>query len=105
MLECSRTVLYSTWIRSSSARRTAGSVIASRWGHSAFRVPFNDSIQAWSVGVDGLPQQVSVQRSSGFARLDDQAMSAMKRARFKPQTDQGVPIEWIVIAPLQYEIE
>jgi hypothetical protein len=29
----------------------------------------------------------------------------MKRARFKPQTDQGVPIEWIVVAPLQYEIE
>lgn len=57
------------------------------------------------VGVDGLPRQVSVQRSSGFARLDEQAVSAMKRARFKPQTDQGVPIEWIVIAPLQYEIE
>jgi protein TonB len=57
------------------------------------------------VGVDGLPRQVSVQRSSGFARLDEQAVSAMKRARFKPQTDQGTPIEWIVIAPLQYEIE
>jgi protein TonB len=25
------------------------------------------------VGVDGLPRQVSVQRSSGFARLDEQA--------------------------------
>jgi protein TonB len=57
------------------------------------------------VGVDGLPRQVSVQRSSGFTRLDEQAASAMKRARFKPQTDQGVPIEWIVVAPLQYEIE
>jgi hypothetical protein len=56
MLECNRTVLYSTWIRSSSALRTAGSVTASRWGYSAFRVPFNDSIHAWSVGVDGLPK-------------------------------------------------
>lgn len=49
-------MLYSIWIRSSSARRTAGSVMVSRWGHSAFRVPFNDSIQAWSVGVEGLPK-------------------------------------------------
>ena len=57
------------------------------------------------VGVDGLPRQVSVQRSSGFTRLDEQAVSAMRRARFKPQTDQGVPIEWIVVAPPQYEIE
>lgn len=57
------------------------------------------------VGVDGLPRQVSVQRSSGFARLDEQALSAMRRARFTPQTEQGVAIEWIVVAPLQYEIE
>lgn len=57
------------------------------------------------VGTDGLPKAVTVQRSSGHARLDDQAVWAMKRARFKPQTEQGVPIEWVVIAPLQYEIE
>ena len=57
------------------------------------------------VGVDGLPRQVSLQRSSGYARLDEQAMSAMKQARFEPQTDNGAPIEWIVVAPLQYEIE
>jgi periplasmic protein TonB len=57
------------------------------------------------VGVDGLPRQVSVQRSSGHPRLDAQALGAMKQARFKPQTDHGEAIEWIVIAPLQYEIE
>lgn len=57
------------------------------------------------VGTDGLPKSVTVQRSSGHARLDEQALWAMKRARFKPQTEDGVAIEWIVIAPLQYEIE
>ncbi len=57
------------------------------------------------VGIDGLPKTVTVQRSSGHVRLDEQAVWAMQRARFKPQTDDGVPIEWIVIAPLQYEIE
>lgn len=56
------------------------------------------------VGPDGLPRQVTVQRSSGFARLDDQAVWAMKRARFKPQMENGVAIEWVVIAPLQYEL-
>ncbi len=57
------------------------------------------------VGTDGLPRSVTVQRSSGHARLDEQAVWAMKRARFKPQTDGGVAIEWIVIAPLEYVIE
>ncbi len=57
------------------------------------------------VGTDGLPKAVTVQRSAGHARLDEQALWAMKRARFKPQTADGVPVEWIVIAPLQYDIE
>ena len=53
----------------------------------------------------GLPRQVTLHKSSGHARLDEQAMGAMRQARFKPQTENGLPIEWIVIAPLQYEIE
>lgn len=57
------------------------------------------------VGPDGLPREVSLHRSSGHARLDEQALWAMKRARFQPQTENGTPIEWIVVAPLQYEID
>lgn len=57
------------------------------------------------VGIDGAPRQVTVQKSSGFKRLDDQALFAMKQARFKPQTEQGMPVEWVVIAPLQYDVE
>ncbi|MFT3819375.1 MAG: energy transducer TonB [Rubrivivax sp.] len=57
------------------------------------------------VGTDGQPRQVSLQRSSDHGRLDEQAMWAMKRARFKPQMENGVAIEWIVIAPLQYELQ
>ena len=57
------------------------------------------------VGTDGQPRQVSLQRSSGHGRLDEQAIWAMKRARFKPQMENGVAIEWIVIAPLQYELQ
>ncbi len=57
------------------------------------------------VDRQGQPKQVTVQRSSGFSRLDDQAVAAMQAARFAPQTEDGMAIEWIVIAPLVYELD
>jgi len=57
------------------------------------------------VDTRGLPLQVSVQRSSGFARLDQQALGAMRLARFKPQTENGQPIELEVLAPIEYTLE
>jgi protein TonB len=61
-------------------------------------------LRVW-VDAQGLPRQVSVHRSSGFARLDEQAIAAMREARFQPVTDGGSAIDWVVIAPLQYEID
>ncbi|MDH4391467.1 MAG: energy transducer TonB [Aquabacterium sp.] len=61
-------------------------------------------LRVW-VDAQGLPRQVSLHRSSGFARLDEQALAAMRQARFQPVTDGGSAIEWVVIAPLQYEID
>lgn len=57
------------------------------------------------VDVRGLPMQVSVQRSSGHARLDEQALWAMRQARFKPHTENGQPIELEVTAPIEYTLE
>ncbi|OYV00088.1 MAG: hypothetical protein CFE45_10480 [Burkholderiales bacterium PBB5] len=57
------------------------------------------------VDATGLPRQISLHRSSGFARLDEQALAAMRAARFQPVTEDGTAIEWLVIAPLQYEID
>lgn len=57
------------------------------------------------VGTDGVPRQVTLQKSSGYTRLDEQAVWAMRQARFAPQTEQGVAIEWIVIQALQYELQ
>ncbi len=54
------------------------------------------------VDAAGLPVQVSVQRSSGFARLDEQALWAMRQARFKPHTEDGRAVEVEVIAPIEY---
>ncbi len=57
------------------------------------------------VDAQGQPRQITLHRSSGFARLDEQALAAMRAARFQPVTDAGTAIEWLVIAPLQYEID
>lgn len=57
------------------------------------------------VDVNGLPRQISLHRSSGFARLDEQALAAMRSARFQPLVEGGNAYEWLVIAPLQYDID
>lgn len=57
------------------------------------------------VDVRGLPAQVQVQRSSGFQRLDAQAMTVMRQARFRPHTEDGVALEVEVIAPIEYPLE
>lgn len=57
------------------------------------------------VDVNGLPLKVSLHQSSGFQRLDDQAMQAMRSARFKPYTEHGVALEWTALAPLAYELD
>jgi len=61
-------------------------------------------LRVW-VGADGVPQQVGVQRSSGFARLDEQAVWAMKQARFSPHRENGVAVDCIVVQPVQYEVD
>jgi len=55
------------------------------------------------VDVNGLPREVTLAKSSGFARLDDQALLDIRTARFVPQTENGQPIEWEVITPMSYE--
>lgn len=57
------------------------------------------------VGVRGLPLSVQVQRSSGYPRLDEQAVWAMRQAGFRPQTENGSPIELEVAAPIEYPLE
>lgn len=57
------------------------------------------------VDAQGLPKQIVLHKSSGFVRLDEQALGAMRQARFKPQTENGQAIEWFVIAPLSYELD
>lgn len=57
------------------------------------------------VDAQGLPRLITLHRSSGFARLDEQALAAMRQARFQTVNDNGSAIEWVVIAPLQYDVD
>jgi protein TonB len=57
------------------------------------------------VDRSGLPAQVTVARSSGFARLDEQALWAMRQARFQPHIEDGQPIEIEVLAPIEYALD
>ena len=43
------------------------------------------------IGVDGLPKQSELAKSSGFARLDQAAMDTIMRWRFVPGKRAGVP--------------
>jgi protein TonB len=53
----------------------------------------------------GLPRQLQLQRSSGFERLDDAALAAIRAARFRPYTEDGrALVVWAVI-PIHFELE
>lgn len=53
----------------------------------------------------GLPRQIVVQQSSGHARLDNAALDAMKDARFKPYTENGVALPVWAPAPIAFDLE
>lgn len=57
------------------------------------------------VSPQGEPLQVRLQRTSGYARLDEQALWAMRQARFQPHTEDGRAIEVEVTAPVEYPQE
>ena len=57
------------------------------------------------VDEKGRPVQARVQESSGFQRLDDAAVNAMRGARFRPYTENGVPQAVWVPAPIVFNLE
>jgi len=54
------------------------------------------------IDAQGRPSRIGLHRSSGFKRLDEQALAAMAQARFAPQLEDGVAVEVDVIAPIDY---
>lgn len=56
------------------------------------------------VGVDGLPSSVEVSKGSGFERLDNAALDAVKQWRFVPARKGGKAISAYVIVPLSFTL-
>lgn len=58
-----------------------------------------------SVGTDGSAQSVEVISSSGFSRLDQAAMAAVRRWRFAPARRGETPVEGNVRVPINFSLE
>jgi len=57
------------------------------------------------IDIAGMPRNVQISTSSGFARLDDVAVAAVQKARFKPYTENGQPMAAWTFVPINFELE
>jgi protein TonB len=57
------------------------------------------------IDTAGMPRNVQVSSSSGFARLDDAALAAVQKARFKPYSENGQPTAGWTYVPINFELE
>lgn len=57
------------------------------------------------VDARGAPQQMQLQRSSGFTRLDEAALATVRATRFKPYTENGAALPFWVVMPLVFEFD
>jgi len=53
----------------------------------------------------GAPHSVQIEKSSGHARLDQAALAAVHKARFKPYAERGQPVEGWALVPIRFELE
>lgn len=60
---------------------------------------------AVSVGVEGAAEQVEIHESSGFRRLDEAALQAVRRWRFVPAQREGRPVAAQVVVPIIFRLE
>lgn len=54
------------------------------------------------IGVDGVPQTVTVARGSGSRDLDRAAVEAVRQWRFQPATRDGQPTTGVVNVPIEF---
>jgi periplasmic protein TonB len=57
------------------------------------------------IGEDGKPRAIKVSKSSGYVRLDEAAINAIQKTRFKPPTSDGQPVSGYAQIPLTFELE
>ena len=56
------------------------------------------------IDEQGMPRSVQLVTSTGFPRLDDSAVTAVRNARFKPYLENGVPVAGWASIPIEFEL-
>lgn len=56
------------------------------------------------VGVDGSPQEITVEKSSGSRLLDNAAIAAVKTWRFNPGSKGGRPAPGYALVPIEFNL-
>ncbi len=56
------------------------------------------------IGEKGLPEQVSVHKSSGSSNLDEAGRQAALRALYKPYLEDGKPVSVYVLVPINFQM-
>ncbi|MEO5735281.1 MAG: TonB family protein [Rubrivivax sp.] len=62
-------------------------------------------VRAWVGSSGGESSDIRIDRSSGFARLDEAALRAVQQARFAPALKNGRTTEGWALIPIQFELE
>jgi protein TonB len=56
------------------------------------------------IGIDGRVEQISIGQSSGFDRLDQAALQAVKNWRWQPELRNGVPVKVPGTLPIPFKL-
>lgn len=56
------------------------------------------------IGKDGRPADINLKRSSGNARLDEAAQTAVRGWQFRAATTNGRPVETVIDVPMTFNV-
>ena len=56
------------------------------------------------IGEKGLAEQVTIQKSSGSANLDEAGRQAVLRALYKPHIEDGKPVSVYALVPINFQL-
>ncbi len=60
-------------------------------------------VRVW-IDEAGLPRNVQLAQSTGFSRLDEAALTAVRNCRFKPYLENGVAVAGWAAIPIEFEL-
>jgi TonB family protein len=53
----------------------------------------------------GYVEKVDINRSSGYKRLDDAAITAVRSTRFRPYLENAVPVKAYAVFPIKFQLD